>query len=441
MKRARLVLAVGAIVVISVTAAIRVWTTGAGARASSPYRYRYERPVKGAVLAALRQEIAFYQDRAARDAVGGLDLAALGQTYLKMARATGDLTWYLLAEQSAHRSLANLPAGNSGALLVLAKVAEARHDFSTAIRLAQETQGVDGLAVIVTSELARGNAAGARQAVEILAGRAPGLGSYTLRALVSIAQGRDEDATADFQRALAAEEAGETGSSAYARTLWGRYLYQRGRHDLARVLYLEALRVLPQYPLALVHLAELELRAGAYHAAEDLLTRVVTLTTASPNVYDHVVLRGLARTRELQGDAEGGRRFWDMAETRLRRDAASGAFGHRRELAKLLLSRLDRNGVGEALSLLGAELKVRRDADTLETLAWALMRAGRWQEAAAATHEALSAGVRDARLFYRAAVIEQHLGHGAAAQRLFRRARLTDPTFDERARLVAGMGL
>jgi tetratricopeptide (TPR) repeat protein len=441
MNRARLLAAVGILVVMLIATSVGFWQAAAGGVATSLYRYPYERPAKGAVLAALQEEIAFYQDRAARDPAGGLDLAALGQAYLKMARATGDLTWYLFAEQAAHRSLANLPADNGGALLVLAKVAEARHDFHDAIRLARANQGIDGLAVIVTSELARGNTAAARRAVEDIVERSPGLGSYTLRALVGIAQGLDEEAVADFRRALAAEEAGETGSSAFARTMWGRFSYQRGRHDLARELYREALRILPQYPLALVNLAELELRTGAYRAAEDILTRVVTLTAASPNVYDHVVLRGLARARELQGDAAGGRRFWEMAEMRLRRDAAAAAFGHRRELAKLLLTRGARDDVSEALSLLRAELHVRRDADTLDTLAWALMRADRWKEAAAVIGEALASGMREARLFYRAAVIERHLGHDAAAARLFRLAAQTDPTFDERARVVLGIGL
>ncbi|HLE78145.1 MAG TPA: tetratricopeptide repeat protein [bacterium] len=440
MNRPRLVLAAGAVIALIVTAGVGVWSATADGRASQ-FRYRYERPAKGAVLAALQQEIAFYQDRIARNPAGGLDLAALGQAYLKMARATGDLTWFLLAEQAAQRSLANLRVHNTGALLVLAKVAEARHEFSTAIRLARQASGVDGLAIISTAELARGRVAEARRAAQTLVERSPGVGSYTLRALVAIAGGRDQDVLADFRHALAAEEAGETASSAYLRTVWGRFYYQRGRLDLARELYLEALRILPQYPLALVNLAELELRQGKYRAAEDHLTRVVTLTAASPNVYDHVVLRGLARSHELRGDRSGARRFWETAESRLRRDVTSGAFGHRRELAILLLSRDPARNAAEALSLLREELQVRRDPDTLDAYAWALMQTGRWEEASAAMRDALAGGIREARLFYRAALIERHLGHTDAAQRLFALAAHTDPTFDQRARTVAGLGL
>src|SRR5438034_11716127 len=54
--------------------------------------------------------------------------------------------------------------------------------------------------------------------------------------------------------------------------------------------------------------------------------------------------------------------------------------------------------------------------------------------------EALHTGVHDARLFYRAATIERSLGHDMQAKRFLELLRQTDPTFDERARLVMGVG-
>lgn len=437
--RTRLSLTLAAAAAVIIVIGYTVWSSAAADRAV-PFRYRYERPVKGTVTALLKDEIAFYQERIARNPTGGLDLAALGMAYLKMARATGDLTWFLLAEQAAGRSQANLPFHNSGAMLVLAKVSEARHDFDRAITLAQRA-GVEGLGVIATSELARGRLNDARRAAQALVERAPGLNSFTLRALVDLARGDDPAALADFQHALAAEEAGETASSAYLRTVWGRFYQQRGRLDLAHELYAEALRILPQYPLALAQLGELELRMGHTRAAEDAFTRVVTITAASPNLYDHVVLRGLARVHELRGDHSGAQKFWDLAESRLRRDVTSGAFGHRRELAIVLLSRDPRGDVSEPLALLRQELQVRRDPDTLDAYAWALMRSGQWNAAAVAMRETLAGGIRDARLFYRAALIQRHLGHPAAAQRLFALAAHTDPTFDAQARTALAIGL
>jgi tetratricopeptide (TPR) repeat protein len=422
---------------------IRPWIGRAGGQTSAieVYRYRFERPPRGAVRQALESEIAFYQERLSRDPRGGLDLAALAGAYLKMSRATGDLTWLLLAEQTAHRSLASLPFQNSGALLVLARVAEARHQFGEAIRLAGRAGGSDGLAIVVTSTLATGQVDEASKVGELLVSTHPGLGSYTLRALVEMARGRDDEAVADLSRAIAREEPGEVASSAWARTLLGRLHYRRGRLTEARSLYLETLRILPQYPLALLNLAELEMRLREYRKAEDHLTQVVNITKASPNVYDHAVLRGLARVKELQRDHGAAALFWDEAEARLRQDVTSGQFGHRRELARLLLERGRREDVDEALRLIRMEVQVRRDAETLYVLAWALSEEGRSLEARDAMQEALRWGVRDAKLFYRAAQIEEALGRRAQALTYLASAMGTDPTFDEHARRIQGFGL
>lgn len=445
MLRRTLLVVLPIVMVLAIMPVVRSVSGWAGGERGGidPYRYRFERAPRGAVRQAVQNEIAFYQERLGRDPQSGLDLAALAGAYLKMARATGDLSWFLLAEQTAQRSVANLPFHNGGALLVLARVAEARHDFDDAIRLARQAGGGDGgdtLGIVVTSTLAVGKVDEASRAAELLVRRQPGLGSYTLQALVEIAQGRDNAAVADLQKAIAMEEPGEVGSSAWARSLLGRLHYQRGRLEEARRLYAEAIRILPQYPLALLNLAELEMRLREHRKAEDHLTQVVNITRASPNIYDHAVLRGLARVKELQGDPQSAVRFWNMAEARLRQDVTTSQFGHRRELARLLLERARAEDLDEALDLMRREVRVRRDAETLYVLAWVLSENSRWLEAREAMREALRWGVRDARLFYRAALIEQALGRRAQAQAHFAAAMQTDPTFDEHARRIHGLG-
>jgi len=412
---------------------------GGGDRAVQ-YRYQFAREPRGAVRRALQRELEFYQARLSYDPDSGLNLAALAGTYLRMARATGDLSWYLLAEQTAQRSLASLPFQNNGALIALARVAEARHDFPQAIRLAHQAGSGEALSIIVTSNLAMGRIDEAARAAESLLQAGPGLISYTLRSLVEVAQGKDDAALTDLQRAIASEEPGEAGSSAWARTLLGRLYYRRGHPRQAADLYHEALSILPEYPLALINLAELEARRGKYRSAGQRLAEVVTVTRASPNIYDHVVLRGLARLADLQADHARAEALWRDAETRLRQDITSGQFGHRRELARLLLERGRRENIGEALALMEAEVQVRRDAETLEVLAWALSRAGRLPQARQIMTEALHWGVRDARLFYRAGLIEQALGNLSQAQHFFLAAMQTDPTFDDTARRILGFG-
>jgi hypothetical protein len=49
--------------------------------------------------------------------------------------------------------------------------------------------------------------------------------------------------------------------------------------------------------------------------------------------------------------------------------SGSGGFGHRRDLASLLLEKGRSQDVAEALALMQEEVKIRRDAVTLDTLA------------------------------------------------------------------------
>ena len=411
------------------------------------YRYHFPETLKGALSPkqALQQEIAFYQKKIGLSPQSSLDRSSLAVAYLKMARATGAGSWYLMAEQAAERSLAELPFNNNTAVIVLARVAEARHDFTTGLRLAGEASGEDAIAIKVTSNLALGKVDEANKAAEALVNRIPTLGSLTLRALVREAQGRDAEAIQDYQKALAAEEPGEVGTSAKTRTYLGRFYARRGQLTQALALYQEALRLVPRYPLALVNLAELETRQKQYGAAEDSYSQVSVYAQGAATVFDHIVDRGKARLRNLQGDAQGAKEWLDKAEALLRQQTAvgnvNGGFGHRRELARLLLERGRTEDVIEALALMQAEVKIRRDSQTLDTLAWALSKSGRWSEAREVMAEALRWGIRDAGMFYRAGAIAKALGNRTESEAYLKRAREIDPTLDEQAQQALGLGL
>lgn len=443
-------LPIASIVMVTIPLNLRFWTGSFGQQGlDALYRYRFQRASPGSVTVALDKEIAFYQERIRNDPESGLNRALLAKTYLKMARATGETSWYLLAEQTAQESLVKLSFHNDGAILALARVATAKHDFAEAIRLVEQVQGnEDAFAIKVTANLATGNIEKASRAADSLVNISPSVGSLTLRALVKVAQGNDQAAIQDFRQAIAAEEPEETGSSVSARTLLGRFYFKRGQLNKARQLYEETLRVLPQYPPALLNLAELEVRLGDYQAAERHYSQFFLTSQRSPTVYDHVVLRGMARVKALSGDQAGAKEWRDKAEARLREDLSS--FGHQRELARLLLERGGSKDVAEALALMQMEVRVspksdryasRRDTETLDTLAWALSLSGRWQEARAAMQEALRSGIRDAGLFYRAGVIEQALGNQPQSVAFFRLAQETDPTFDEQAQRALGLGV
>jgi tetratricopeptide (TPR) repeat protein len=403
-------------------------------RSFSEYQYPYQSQVQRNPTQLLQQEVAFYQKRIQQAPEDGLGRAALAGIYLKLARATGNTSWYLLAQQTAQSSLARLPFNNSGAKLVLARTAEAKHDFNESIRLAQQVLKTDSnneeaLTILITSHLAQGELQEADRIVTQLVQQTPTLGTFMLQALVDTAQGRDTLAALHFQQALDTEEPGESSSSARLRTLFGQFWMERGKSDRARALFQEALQILPQYPPALINLAKLETRAGNYHKAEQFYRQVYSGKQLA-NVYDHVALAGIAEAEALQGNSIAATQSWNRAETFLRDHDELNSFGHRREMAYILLARGHQKDTSEALQLMETDAKNRRDYRTLETLAWALSRNNRWIEAEQVIQEALATGVQDAGLYHRAGAIATALQKTEKATTYRQQARKIDPTFN-----------
>lgn len=441
---------------IALISILAIWVLGIWAQKSlipsQPYAYKFAQllPQRAKTRTqAYQDEIAFYQKRIAANPEDGLDWAALAATYLKKARVTGQGAWYLLADQAAQRSLAALPFSNAGAAVSLAEVASARHDFVGALDLIGQilnTEPHNASAISLRSSvyLALGEASKAQADAQQLVENLPNPTSLALRALALEALGQDSLAVQDFEQALKLEEPDDPFGSARSRTLLGRHYAKHGKLELAQGLYQEALRIAPGYPQAVQLLADLESRQGNYRAAQQhygaLLgshAAIGNQSQGSGTVYDHAAMRGLARIARMQGRPDEA--YWQRTEKILRQEVKSGAFGHRRELARLLLERGRTEDRAEALEQAQLELQTRHDWETLSVLAWAQMNNGLLGAAQKTIGRAIKTGVQDAELLYRAGQIEQALGHSKAAQVFFEQSLKSDPTFDAKVRQLLGI--
>ncbi|WP_373541809.1 tetratricopeptide repeat protein [Chamaesiphon sp.] len=436
------------IALLGIGSSIALTTLLSAQRTNSVWKYRFERPPVGSITTNIQQEIAFHQRIIQQQPTTGLARAALAQNYLKMARATGDSSWYLLAQQTAEQSLVHLPFENYGAMLVLAKVAVSKHEFTQALALLKQLPPrAESLPLLTTTHLALGDVTTAQKTADTSVRQLPTLGNLALRALVGVARGNDTAAMRDFQAAIAAEEPDEAGSSAWVRTLLGRLYYKRGQLQQAEELYQSALEILPQYPPALLNMAELSVRRWQADPTQTqdrqqaiaLYDRFFLTDRQSPTVYDHAALRGLARVQRLQGDVTTADRTWEQAASRLQSDLTD--FGHRRELAQLFMDRGQGSDKSAALTLMQAEIKIRQDPETWDTLAAAHLQMGQLEQAQTAMEMALKSGIRDPGLFDRAAAIAAARGQSAQAQMYRARVKSIDPTFDAGARQALGLGV
>jgi tetratricopeptide (TPR) repeat protein len=407
-------------------------------RSSLPemYRYKYEQSLERRAQTrtqAFAREIAFLQARVNRNPNDGLDLTALAGAYISKARVSGQNAWYVLAEQAAERSLAALPLeiGNAGAQLALAEIAQAQHDFPRALKLIDavtktQPRNSSALALRSSINLAQGDLEGARQDVEPLVKALPNPSNLNLRAVILETQGKLEAAKKDFAHALEIEEADGVFGSARTRTLFARFSARHGQPELAQGLLEEALRIAPGYPLALLQLADLEFRQGQYESARATFNELRSTSKGSPSTFDHAAILGLARIAQATNSSETDQ-LWNDAVIILRKEVMGGAFGHRRELARVLLERGRPEDVNEALKQAKLELSIRQDWESLNVLAWAQHRAALLKEARATIQKALAVGVQDAELEFRAGQIEQSLGNLELAKKHFAAAEKINP--------------
>lgn len=335
--------------------------------------------------------------------VSPMDLTDLADAYLRQAQTASDPGAYDRAEATARQSLAILPFPN-GATLVLAKVANAKHQFREAIRLANEfsvhKSSAGAKVVAASAYLALGQLAEAAATAEEAVALKPDSSTYLMRALVLQAQGRDAEAGYDFGRSIALEVPDDVQGSARSRVLWGRFLLRRGETAGAGALFDEALRIAPEHPLALAHRAELALRTGDHAAARAGFERAFATSRQVRYLID------LARAQELAGDVAAADQSRAQVEKIVRGELAAHGVGHKLDLVEVWVDRGKPADLVEAIALGREEVETRPSADTRFQLARALARSGAREQAAVQVRAALATGVRDARLYELASRVE-----------------------------------
>jgi tetratricopeptide (TPR) repeat protein len=382
-------------------------------------------------IAILQQEVTFYETKVKQQPDSGLELAALANSYWKMGRATGAEQWLPLAETTAKKSIEILPFSNNGAKLTVAQVAQARHAFAAAETIAQDVlkaqpKNSEAVAILATTAIATGKLNVADTYVQQLVTESPNLNTLTLQALVEEAQGKNSTPET-FRRAIAMAEAGESGGVALAETLLGRHYYYRGDLAQAAARYQAALTAAPDYPLAILSLAALATRQGDYAAADRYYQDLLAKAPEGAYVYDHKIVSGQARVARLQG--KSNLTLLNQIEEMVSGD--TNAFGHRRELAHVLLERNQKNDRQMALQLMETEIQNRQDSPTLAVYAQALAANGKLEAARAAWKQIMMSGVKNPGMYWQAAQVEMELGDRAQAELYRSQARKIDPNFTE----------
>jgi tetratricopeptide (TPR) repeat protein len=394
-------------------------------------------PVATGDLDRIRANVEFWSGRARADARDFVSATRWAAAEVDLARATGDVSRYVIADEALDAALDVNPdyppaLGLRGAVMV------ALHEFGAAATGARAILGDDpadpgALATLGDASLALGDMDTARGAYQQLALVADSAAARVRHSHLAFIDGDPAGAVAAARSAVAAalDEGLEGGALAWYHDQLGETLASTGDLDAAARAYRDALAADPTSPLARWGLARIAAADGDWDAAIGHLDAAIAVVP-SP---DYLGRRAdIYRLRGAPGD---DRRELDDRRTVLAiGDLAGDAAGVYDRTLSLYLSSSGEDPA-RALRLAEAELVARKDIYGYDALAWALLANGRASEARGQMAEALALGTRDAKLLYHAGMIEAQLGNDAAARTYLEDALATDPSFDPLAARTA----
>lgn len=137
----------------------------------------------------------------------------------------------------------------------------------------------------------------------------------------------------------------------------------------------------------------------------------------------------LADLYTVLGRSEEARKQIELVDLQAKMEAASGQKGNR-AVALIFANHNWRLEEAVAVAEAEADLAVRKDVFTWDAYSWALLRAGRVQDAGKASRKALRLGTPDPLLYFHASRIAEACGDGARSAELLGKALRLNPRFD-----------
>jgi tetratricopeptide (TPR) repeat protein len=377
-------------------------------------------------LTGTARTIRTMQAHVARNPKDAKGYAGLGAAFFQLARETGDVEDYRLAEQALTRSLDLVSTDMSAAapLETMAEVCMGEHRFTEALAFAQRalSLGAGDLSPFAIAGDAYADMGEYEKAVVAYSRLTPpdevttqprntyvrdGRTSY-LKFIAGDTEGAIREMQTAVDEGVHARLRGENLAWLYFEL--GEFSYQAGRIQAAADAYVTALTIHPGDYRALAGLGRVRASQGRYKEAITLYQSAIAVVPMP------IYVAELGDIYEKTGDTSDAEKQYKLVQY-------IGLLGHinqvlhNRDLA-LFYADHDRN-LKESLVLAHKEFEVRSDIYTWDALAWALYKNDKYTEAADAISHAMRLGTKDPLLLFHAGMISAKLGDdGQASQQL-----------------------
>ncbi len=371
--------------------------------------------------------ILFWQEKARRDDLDYISLTYLGRAYLQSGRETGDAAAYGRAQAALEQAQAINPTYEL-TLTYLSAALISQHDFQGALDIAQRVYDFDpgalqALATIGDASLELGLYDKAWAAYEELLARNPSAPVYSRLARYAWITGDTPAAINWMQQAVDdAKSVGLKGERlAWYQFQLGELYFKSGNVAEAAVQYGAAGDSFPTYYLVLAGEGKVAAARGDW---DEAIAQYEALVARLPQP-DFVAMLG--DFYRLSGNETAAQQQYDTVFFIAELEAVNNLL-YNRQLA-LFYANHDTN-LAHALTIAEAELVTRADVYGYDTVAWALYKNGRFDEAAVASEQALAQGTDEALFYYHAGMIAAAQGNNELAKTQLNLALELNPNFD-----------
>jgi tetratricopeptide (TPR) repeat protein len=348
--------------------------------------------------------------------------ADLGSAYVQEARITADPSYYPRADGALKQSLQLRPTGNAGAMIGMASLTSARHQFAESLdwglraeAIAPATAAVYGVLDDALTQL--GRYPEARAAAQRMLDLQPSISSFSRASYDLEEHGDVAGATAALQRALG--DAFSPADVAFCHYYLGELAFNSGQLAGARAQYQAGRQADPSYFPLIEGIAKVEAAGGQVDAAlrdyNDLLSRV-PLPQYISELTDYE--QSLGRVRDASAQLS-------LFDTEAKLFVSNGVDV---DLESAIID-ADHGDPSLAVQHAQAEWGRRHSVLVADALGWALHRAGRDAEALPYANEALSLGWRNALMYFHRGIVEAALRMDSAARSDLTMARTINPYF------------
>lgn len=350
---------------------------------------------------------------------------ALGLALMQKGRETSDLNNYNAA-LTAFEKAVELAPKDSESLHNLAWAYTMFHRFAKAIEnanLALQNDKKDPFAygVLFDSFVELGRYDEAAQACQKMVDQRPDLASYSRAAQMRWIDGDVKMAILLMQKAVSAGGA-YAENAAWCETQLGDMYFKTGAFPAAEQAYARVLERMPDFRHANFGLGKVRASQGKLSDAVALMSKAMDGNPPIPYVLEYSdVLMALGREEDAKEQLA-------RVETMVAEHQKHGILGDELALAAYYLDYAGK--FDKALELTESEVKEHTSWQSFGTHAWALYKAGQYEEAKKAMAKARRTGIQEARLIYRDGLIRKALGETEEATKLMAAAQNLNPHFE-----------